>query len=101
MGGNDVCASGALGAAAQAVPATSNPACLQGLLTAQGINPYHIPTELAGYINDDHIRTKSMALFGEFYFDLSDATKLTLGYRFNDDTVKDTIMTCLTDFDCH
>ena len=41
-----------------------------------------------------------MALFGEFYFDLSDATKLTLGYRFNDDTVKDSIMTCLTDFDC-
>ena len=100
LGGNDVCASGALGAAAQAVPATSNPACLQGLLTAQGINPYHIPTELAGYINDDHIRTKSMALFGELYFDLSDVTKLTLGYRFNDDTVKDTIMTCLTDFDC-
>ena len=35
-----------------------------------------------------------------FYFDLSDVTKLTLGYRFNDDTVKDTIMTCLADFDC-
>jgi len=100
LGGNDVCASGALGATAQAVPATSNPACLQGLLSAQGIAPYHIPTELAGYNNDDHIRTKSMALFGEFYFDLSDVTKLTLGYRFNDDTVKDTIMTCLTDFDC-
>ena len=100
LGGNDVCASGALGATAQAVPATSNPACLQGLLSAQGIAPYHIPTELAGYINDDHIRTKSMALFGELYFDLSDVTKLTLGYRFNDDTVKDTIMTCLTDFDC-
>ena len=100
LGGNDACASGALGVTAQAVPATSNPACLQGLLSAQGIAPYHIPTELAGYINDDHIRTKSMALFGEFYFDLSDVTKLTLGYRFNDDTVKDTIMTCLTDFDC-
>lgn len=100
LAGSDVCASGALGAAAQAVPATSNPACLAGLLAAQGIAPYHIPTELGGYLNDDHIRTKSMALFGEFYFDLSDVTKLTLGYRFNDDTVKDTIMTCLTDFDC-
>ena len=100
LGGSDVCASGALGAAAAAVPATSNPACLGGLLAAQGINPYHVPTELAGYLNDDHVRTKSMALFGELYFDLSDATKLTVGYRFNDDTVKDTIMTCLADFDC-
>ena len=100
LGGSDVCASGALGAAAAAVPATSNPACLGGLLAAQGINPYHIPTELNGYINDDHVRTKSTALFGELYFDLSDVTKLTVGLRFNDDTVKDSIMTCLTDFDC-
>ena len=100
LGGSDVCASGALGPVAAASPSTANPACLQGLLTAQGIAPYHIPTELGGYLNDDHIRTKSMALFGEFYFDLSDVTKLTLGYRFNDDTVKDSIMTCLTDFDC-
>ena len=100
LGGSDVCASGVLGPVAAASPSTANPACLAGLLAAQGIAPYHIPTELGGYLNDDHIRTKSMALFGEFYFDLSDVTKLTLGYRFNDDTVKDSIMTCLTDFDC-
>ena len=100
LGGSDVCASGVLGAAAAAVPATSNPACLGGLLAAQGISPYHIPTNMAGYINDDHVRTKSMALFGELYFDLSEVTKLTVGFRYNEDTVKDSIMTCLTDFDC-
>ena len=100
LSGSDACASGALGPVAAASPSTANPACLSGLLAAQGINPYHVPTELAGYLNDDHVRTKSMALFGELYFDLSDATKLTVGYRFNDDTVKDTIMTCLADFDC-
>ena len=100
LSGSDACASGALGPVAAASPSTANPACLSGLLAAQGINPYHVPTELAGYLNDDHVRTKSMALFGEFYFDLSDVTKLTVGYRFNDDTVKDTIMTCLADFDC-
>ena len=100
LSGSAVCASGALGPVAAASPSTANPACLSGLLAAQGINPYHVPTELAGYLNDDHVRTKSMALFGEFYFDLSDVTKLTVGYRFNDDTVKDTIMTCLADFDC-
>jgi outer membrane receptor protein involved in Fe transport len=94
------CASGLLGPAAAAVPSSLNPACLSGLLTAQGINPYHIPTELAGYLNDDHIRTKSTAVFGELYIDVSEATKLTLGLRYNDDVVKDTIMTCLTDFDC-
>ena len=109
LGGSDTCALGgtptgdAAGIPAAVNggnPSTANPNCLAFLLAAQGINPYHIPTELAGYLNDDHIRTKSLALFGEFYFDLSDVTKLTLGYRFNDDTVKDTIMTCLTDFDC-
>ena len=109
LGGSDTCALGGtpVGDAAgipAAVnggnPSTANPNCLGFLLAAQGINPYHVPTELAGYLNDDHVRTKSMALFGEFYFDLSDVTKLTLGYRFNDDTVKDTIMTCLADFDC-
>ena len=100
LSGSDACASGALGPVAAASPSTANPACLSGLLAAQGINPYHVPTELAGYLNDDHVRTKSMALFGEFYFDLSDVTKLTVGYWFNDDTVKDTIMTCLADFDC-
>ena len=94
------CASGLLGPVAAAVPSSLNPACLSGLLAAQGINPYHIPTELAGYLNDDHVRTKSTAIFGELYVDLSDVTKLTLGLRYNDDTVKDTIMTCLTDFDC-
>ena len=100
LSGSDACASGALGPVAAASPSTANPACLAGLLMAQGIQPYHVPTELGGYLNDDHVRTKSLALFGELYFDLSDVTKLTLGYRFNDDTVKDTIMTCLTDFDC-
>ena len=100
LSGSAACASGALGPVAAASPSTANPACLSGLLAAQGINPYHVPTELAGYLNDDHVRTKSMALFGELYFDLSDVTKLTVGYRFNDDTVKDTIMTCLADFDC-
>ena len=100
LSGSDACASGALGPVAAASPSTANPACLAGLLMAQGIQPYHVPTELGGYLNDDHVRTKSIALFGELYFDLSDVTKLTLGYRFNDDTVKDSIMTCLTDFDC-
>jgi len=101
LAGSAACASGALGAVAAAVPSTTNPACLTGLLAATGNStPYHVPTELRGYLNDDHVRSKSVALFGEMYYDLSDATQLTVGMRYNDDTVKDSIMTCLADFDC-
>tara|TARA_B100000767_G_scaffold122781_1_gene116946 strand:- start:11284 stop:14193 length:2910 start_codon:yes stop_codon:yes gene_type:complete len=100
LAGSAVCASGLLGAGAAAVPATTNPFCLSGLLAAQGLKPYHLPTEMRGYNNDDHVRIKSTALYGEMYLDLSDVTKVTVGLRYNDDTVKDSIMTCLTDFDC-
>ena len=100
LSGSAVCASGLLGPVAAAVPATVNPACLGGLLAAQGIAPYHIPTTISGYLNDDHVRTKSTAVYGELYYDLSEDTMLTVGYRWNDDVVKDTLMTCLTDFDC-
>lgn len=86
--------------AAAASPNTLNPACLGVLLGGAGISPFHVPTNLAGYINDDHIRTKSKAFYGEMYYDLSEATKLTVGLRYNDDVVMDNIMTCLTDFDC-
>ena len=101
LAGSAACASGALGAGAAASPSTANPYCLSGLLAATGNStPYHVPTELSGYLNDDHVRSKSMAFFGELYVDLSDVTKLTVGLRYNEDTVKDTIMTCLADFDC-
>ena len=94
------CASGAFGPVAAAMPSSLNPACLQGLLSAQGINPYHLPTKMRGFINDDHVRTKSTAVFGEMYLDLSEDTQLTVGLRYNDDTVKDTIMTCLSQLNC-
>ena len=104
--GNELCESGLLGAAAQAVPSTANPACLQGVLNAGALagklpnGPYELPVQLRGYVNDDHVKTKSTALFGEMYFDLSEDTKLTVGLRYNDDKVSDSIMTCLSDLDC-
>ena len=109
LAGSDTCALGgtavgnAVGIPAAANggnPSTLNPNCLGFLLAAQGIAPYHIPTDISGYLNDDHVRTKSTAIYGELYYDLSDATQLTLGVRYNDDVVKDSLMTCLTDFDC-
>ena len=34
------------------------------------------------------------------YLDFSDTTKLTLGLRYNDDTVTDNIQSCITTFSC-
>tara|TARA_B100000780_G_scaffold177005_1_gene124093 strand:+ start:1152 stop:3872 length:2721 start_codon:yes stop_codon:yes gene_type:complete len=46
-----------------------------------------VPWDLGGTINDQHVRIKSKALYGEIYVDISEATKLTVGLRYNDDTV--------------
>ena len=55
-----------------------------GLLAMPDVN---VPWDLGGTINDQHVRIKSKALYGEMYFDLSDKTKLTVGARYNDDSV--------------
>jgi len=46
-----------------------------------------IPWELAGIINDQNVNSTSQALYGELYIDLSDDTKLTIGARYQDDSV--------------
>ena len=79
-------------------PGTLSAAGLGALMSA--VPKYEVPTEMQGYINDDHVHTESFAVFGEMYYDISDVTKLTLGYRYNDDTVTDNIMSCITFFSC-
>ena len=79
--------------------------CLQFLVNNAGgpgvaLPPYHVDNELAGFHYNDKVRSKSQALYGELYFDLDDATKLTLGFRYNDDIVSDRLMQCLADLDC-
>ena len=46
-----------------------------------------VPMDMRGTLSDQHVRTKSQALYGEAYFDLNDTTKLTLGLRYDDLTV--------------
>jgi len=92
-GGTDFFTALTLGA-----PATLAPAGLMALLMSQP--KYEVPTEISGFINDDHVHTESTAFFGEMYYDLSDVTKLTLGLRYNDDTVTDNLMSCLTMLGC-
>ena len=93
-----------------------------GALTGSGSTDFHIPWALSGfsavalpalltgyttpipvqgYFNDDRIRTKSKALLGEVYYDLSDNTQLTVGLRYSDDSVKDSIFSCLTYTSCN
>ena len=73
-----------------------SPAALPAVLTG-----YTTPIEVQGYFNDDRIRTKSKALLGEMYYDLSDDTQVTVGIRYSDDSVKDSIFSCLTYTSCN
>ena len=64
------------------------------------LNGYTAPTPIQGFINEDHVRQKSFAVLGEVYIDLSEDTMATVGIRYNDDTVKDSVASCLTFFSC-
>ena len=46
-----------------------------------------VPLNQRGTHNQQNIRIKSKALYGEVYVDLSEDTKLTIGARYNDDIV--------------
>ena len=94
-----------------------NMALFNGALTGSGSTDFHIPWALSGFstaalpslltgyiapvpvqgfFNDDRIKTKSKAILGELYYNLSDQTMLTLGVRYNDDVVKDSVFSCLS-----
>ena len=64
------------------------------------LNGYSAPVPVQGFFNDDHIRTKSKAILGELYYDLSEQTQLTIGIRYNDDVVKDSVFSCLSFTSC-
>ena len=64
------------------------------------LNGYGAPKPIQGFINEDHVRQKSFAILGEVYIDLSEDTMATVGVRYNDDTVKDSVASCLTFFSC-
>lgn len=74
------------------------PACIGNIIATN--TPYHTPSEISGILQHDHVRTKNFAVFGEAYFDLSEVTKLTLGLRYNDDSVANSSIACLTDLNC-
>ena len=93
---------GVFGAVAPAIPAIGLEAAL-GLITQNtlglcaGTCNRTLPNELGGLITSQNSKVKSNALFGEYYYDINDATKLTLGMRYNDDTYESTIFSTLSD----
>ena len=91
-GGTDFFTAMVLGAPASLAP--------PGIFALLGQPKFEVPLNIQGFLNEDHVRSKSFAVFGEMYVDLSDVTKLTVGLRFNDDTVKDSVASCLTFFSC-
>ena len=48
---------------------------------------YENPITMRGFFSNDHGRISNTALFGEAYIDISEATKLTLGFRQDEFTV--------------
>ena len=93
---------GVFGATAPAIPTIGLPAAL-ALITQNtlglcaGTCNKTLPNELGGLITSQNSKVKSNALFGEYYYDINDATKLTLGMRYNDDTYESTIFSTLSD----
>jgi outer membrane receptor protein involved in Fe transport len=73
-----------------AAVATGDPTAMAKLGAALALPDVVVPVNQRGTHNDQHIRIKSKALYGEVYIDLSENTELTIGARYNDDIVKAT-----------
>ena len=65
--------------------------------TFGGLCDRTLPNELGGLVTSQNSVIKSNALYGEYYYDINDETKLTLGLRYNDDTYESTIFSTLAD----
>ena len=65
-----------------------------------GMLQYNSPVEISGVLQDSNVRTKTNSIFSEFYFELSEVTKLTLGLRYDDQSVANSAIACLTASQC-
>jgi outer membrane receptor protein involved in Fe transport len=65
-----------------------------------GMLQYNTPVEISGVLQDSNVRTKTNSIFSEFYFELSEVTKLTLGLRYDDQSVANNAIACLTASQC-
>ena len=56
-----------------------------------------LPNKMGGLITDQNGITKTTAFMGEYYYQMNEDTKITLGLRYNDDTYESTIFSSLSD----
>jgi outer membrane receptor protein involved in Fe transport len=70
----------------------------QGTCALYGPTCYRsLPNKMGGLITDQNGITKSTAFMGEYYYQMNEDTKFTLGLRYNDDTYESTIFSSLSD----
>jgi outer membrane receptor protein involved in Fe transport len=56
-----------------------------------------LPMQLGGLIQDNPVIQESVAIYGNLFYDISDDTRLTIGYRANDDKYDDYSINALGD----
>ena len=54
-----------------------------------------LPLEIGGLVQDNPVLQQTLSLYGNFFYDINDDTKLTLGYRYNEDSYEDTALNTL------
>ena len=71
------------------------------LLTVESLLPNTfkrtLPMQLGGLIQDNPVIQESVAIYGNLFYDISDDTRLTIGYRANDDKYDDYSINALGD----
>ena len=56
-----------------------------------------LPIELGGLVQDNPVTQRTESIYGNLFYDISDDTRLTLGYRTNDDSYNDLAFNALGD----
>lgn len=56
-----------------------------------------LPIEIGGLVQDNPVLQQTLSLYGNFFYDINDDTKLTLGYRYNEDSYEDFAFNTLGD----
>lgn len=56
-----------------------------------------LPLELGGLVQDNPVTQRTKSIYGNLFYDISDDTRLTLGYRTNEDSYNDLAFNALGD----
>ena len=73
-------------------------ATTDGLMAQLGMPPAFkrtLPLEIGGLVQDNPVLQQTLSIYGNFFYDINDDTKLTIGYRYNEDSYEDTALNTL------